>query len=130
MNYFKKSNLTKIISFGKMPMANNFVNNKEEEIFTYELKLGFNKRFKLAQIYDFPKPSNMFNENYAFITSTSKHMADHFKKLSIKIKKKIKKTSIIEIGCNDGVFLENFKNSTHLGVEPSKNVFELSKKKN
>lgn len=129
MNYFKKSNLTKIISFGKMPMANNFVNNKEEEIFTYELKLGFNKRFKLAQIYDFPKPSNMFNENYAFITSTSKHMADHFKKLSIKIKKKIKKTSIIEIGCNDGVFLENFKNSTHLGVEPSKNVFELSKKK-
>ena len=37
--------------------------------------------------------------------------------------------SILEIGCNDGVFLENFKNSTHLGVEPSKNVFKLSKKR-
>ena len=44
-------------------------------------------------------------------------------------KKKIKKISILEIGCNDGVFLENFKNSTHLGVEPSKNVYKLSKKR-
>ncbi len=129
MSYFKKENLTEIISFGKMPMANNFVNSKDEKIFTYELKLGFNKKFKLAQIYEFPKPSNMFNENYAFITSTSKYMANHFKKLSIKIKKKFKKISILEIGCNDGVFLENFKNSTHLGVEPSKNVFKLSKKR-
>ena len=39
----------------------------------------------------------------------SKYMANHFKKLSIKIKKKIKKISILEIGCNDGVFLENLK---------------------
>ena len=129
MNYFKKKNLTEVINFGKMPMANDFVRDKDKKIFTYELKLGFNKKFKLAQIYEFPKPSNMFNENYAFITSTSKYMANHFKKLSIKIKKKIKKISILEIGCNDGVFLENFKNSTHLGVEPSKNVYKLSKKR-
>ena len=91
MNYFKKKNLTEVINFGKMPMANDFVRDKDKKIFTYELKLGFNKKFKLAQIYEFPKPSNMFNENYAFITSTSKYMANHFKKLSIKIKKKLKK---------------------------------------
>jgi len=81
MNYFRKENLTEIISFGKMPMANNFVNKKDKKIFTYELKLGFNKKFKLAQIYEFPKPSKMFNKDYAFITSTSKYMADHFEKL-------------------------------------------------
>ena len=129
MKYFNKSNLTEIINFGKMPMANNFLKDTKKRIYTYDLKLGFNKRFKLAQIYDFPKPSKMFNNNYAFISSTSNDMRKHFKELSQKIKKKKKKISLLEIGCNDGVFLENFKDVRHLGVEPSKNVYQLSKKK-
>ena len=109
MKYFNKSNLKEIINFGKMPMANNFLKDTKKRIYTYDLKLGFNKRFKLAQIYDFPKPSKMFNNNYAFISSTSNDMRKHFKELSQKIKKKKKKISLLEIGCNDGVFLENFK---------------------
>ncbi len=129
MKYFNKKNLEEVINFGKMPMANNFLENKKKKIYTYNLKLGFNKKFKLAQIYDFPKPSSMFNENYAFISSTSKFMKKHFQELSLKIKKKKKNISLLEIGSNDGVFLENFKGVRHLGVEPSKNVYELSKKK-
>ncbi len=128
MNYFNKKNLTEIISFGEMPMANEFVSNKNKKLFTYNLKLGFNKRFKLAQIYDFPKPAKMFNKNYAFITSTSKFMRIHFKKLSYELKKR-REVSILEIGCNDGILLENFKNSKHLGIEPSRNVCNLAKKR-
>ncbi len=129
MNYFKKKNLTEIINFGKMPLANNFLKKINKDIYTYNLKLGYNKHFKLAQIYDFPKPRKMFNKNYAFITSTSDYMKKHFRKLSMKLKSKNKKVSILEIGCNDGVLLENFKNHKHLGVEPSKNVYELAKKR-
>ena len=77
MKYFNKKNLKEVINFGKMPMANNFLKNKKKKIYTYNLKLGFNKKFKLAQIYDFPRPSSMFNENYAFISSTSKFMKKH-----------------------------------------------------
>ena len=36
----------------------------------------------------------------------------------------------MEIGCNDGIFLQNFKNLNHLGIEPSKNVWQISKSKN
>jgi methylation protein EvaC len=129
MKYFNKNNLIEVINFGKMPMANNFLKDTKKKIYTYNLKLGYNKKFKLAQIYDFPKPSNMFNDNYAFISSTSKYMKKHFQKLSQKIKKMKKNVSLLEIGSNDGVFLENFKEYRHLGVEPSKNVYELSKKK-
>ena len=128
MKYFNKTNLQEIINFGKMPMANEFVQNKNKKLFTYNLKLGFNKKFKLAQLYDFPKPSKMFNKNYAFITSTSKFMKTHFKNLSDKLRKR-KNVSILEIGCNDGVFLENFKNQKHLGIEPSANVYNLAKKR-
>jgi methylation protein EvaC len=129
MNYFNKNNLTEVINFGKMPMANDFLKDTKKKIFTYDLKLGFNKKFRLAQIYNFPKPSKMFNDNYAFISSTSNDMKKHFQKLSKKIKRIKKEISLLEIGCNDGVFLENFKEVRHLGVEPSKNVYQLSKRK-
>ena len=36
----------------------------------------------------------------------------------------------MEIGCNDGIFLQNFKNFKHLGIEPSKNVCNISRSKN
>ena len=86
MNYFKKKNLTEIIDFGKMPLANNFLKNISNNIYTYNLKLGYNKQFKLAQIYDFPKPKKMFNKNYVLITSTFNYMKKHYNKLSKKLK--------------------------------------------
>ena len=52
-------------------------------------------------------------------------MKKHFKKYANTVKKIInkKKFSVLEVGCNDGILLENFKAQDHLGVEPSKNVF-------
>ena len=74
----------------------------------------------------------MFNKNYAFLSSTSESMKFHFKMYAQTLKKKInkKKFNILEVGCNDGILLENFKNNDHLGVEPSYNVFQIAKKKN
>ena len=57
-------------------------------------------------------------------------MNNHFKKVSLEIKKnylKNKKKKILEIGCNDGIFLKNFKKYNHLGIEPSKNVYKIAK---
>ena len=53
-------------------------------------------------------------------------MKEHFK--TIAENKKIKKESrIMEI--DDGIFLQNFKNYNHLGIEPSSNVCKISKLK-
>lgn len=35
----------------------------------------------------------------------------------------------MEVGCNDGILLNNFKKNKHLGIEPSRNVFNIAKKK-
>ena len=56
-------------------------------------------------------------------------MINSFKKLSISIKKKFKPKFLIEIGCNDGAFLRNFKKKDIVGVEPCKNLANLIKKK-
>ena len=59
----------------------------------------------------------------------------HFQKFANKIKSKTSKDNsvkLFEIGCNDGVFLEEFLNDKRfslLGVDPSKNISSLAKKK-
>ena len=73
----------------------------------------------------------MFNNNYPFYTSLSKHMVKHFKKYSEWLKKNYlgKKGNLLELGSNDGTFLENFKEYNKVGIEPSGSVHKLAKSK-
>ena len=121
------------MSFGKMPMANGFLDKKNfKKEFFYKLDVGFCKKNYLFQVNDYPKSPHIFNNNYPFYTNKSIYMVHHFKNYFKWVKKKFlnKKSKIIEIGSNDGSFLKNFKkyNFEHLGFEPSKNVADYSKK--
>ena len=63
----------------------------------------------------------MFNENYYYLASTLKEMQSHWGQLANTILKNLecnKKSFIVEIGSNDGIFLKNIsdKNIPHLGV--------------
>jgi methylation protein EvaC len=119
-----------ILNFGKMPIANNFSRSVDKKNF-YNMSVAFNESNGLFQLVNAPKPKKLFNKNYAFLSSTSNSMKVHFKNISKVIKKMMKKNSkILEIGCNDGIFLQNFKHYDHLGIEPSKNVCDISKSKN
>ena len=69
------------MSFGKMPMANGFLESQEfNDEFFYELEVGFSEELSLFQLNDFPNPSKMFNENYPFFSGSSEYMKSHFKK--------------------------------------------------
>ena len=123
------------MSFGKMPMANGFLKKKDfKKEFFYKLEAGFCTKNFLFQINDHPKSPKIFNNEYPFFTSKSKHMTKHFTNYYNWMKKNNylnKNSKCIEIGSNDGTFLQNFKkqkiNAT--GFEPSKNVADFSKKK-
>ena len=129
---FKKKNLKTIINFGKMPLGNGFVSkNSKKKEYVFELKLGFNEKLKLVQLFNYPSPKKMFNKNYAFLSSTSNSMKLHFEKYAKTLKNKLnkKKFKVLEVGCNDGILLENFKKNYHVGIEPSHNVYKIAKKK-
>ncbi len=85
---FSKKNLKPIINFGKMPLGNGFVSNKEKKEYQFNLKIGFNEKLKLVQLFDYPDPKRMFNKNYAFLSSTSNSMKSHFQKYANQLKKK------------------------------------------
>ena len=120
------------MSFGKMPIANGFLEKQDfSKEYFYNMEVGFSEDLSLLQLNDHPKPEVMFNENYPFFTSSSKHMIEHFKSYADFVRKYLNTNSkLIEIGSNDGTFLKNFSNNSNniIGFEPSKNVAKLAQK--
>ncbi len=131
-----KKPIKPFINFGPMPIANGFLSKKEiSKEYKFKLQTGFCNNCKMVQLIEQPKREKMFHKNYSFFSSTSNYMIDHFHKYCKELKKlqKLNKNSfVVEIGCNDGILLQNFKTSNIpcLGIEPSKNVAKnaISKK--
>lgn len=123
------------IDFGDMPIANAFTTKEEaKKEYTFPMKVGCCGRCKMVQLVEQPDREKMFHNNYAFFSSTSKYMKEHFKRFSdsvIRLQSLNKNSFVIEIGCNDGIMLKNFVDSEVpcLGFEPSKNVANVAKQK-
>ena len=115
------------ISFGKMPIANGFLTREQfaTEHF-FELKVGMCPGCGMVQLADHVEREKMFHENYAFFSSTSVRMAEHFRRVVREIEPWYSGDDpfVVEIGSNDGIMLQNFaaKGIRHLGIEPSRNV--------
>lgn len=123
------------MSFGKMPIANGFLIPEQypKEHF-FELATAFCPHCKMVQLTELVDERKMFHENYAFFSSTSVRMAEHFQRFAEGVMKEYLEPSdpfVVEIGSNDGIMLQNFAhaNVRHLGIEPSANVAEVARGK-
>ncbi len=123
------------ISFGQMPLANGFLERDEipEEHF-FELAVGSCRTCGMAQLVNQPDPSKMFHDHYAFFSSTSTRMAEHFRQFAEWILREYASGTdpfVVEIGSNDGILLQHVAKAgvRHLGVEPSANVGAVARKK-
>lgn len=118
-----------------MPIANAFVGQSHQSEYRFNLVAGYCTSCFMFQLLEQPNPSQMFHESYPFFTGLSISMKKHFQEMSEShIPDDIvnnKESFIIEIGCNDGTFLQNVveKKIRHLGVDPSKNVVEKAQEK-
>ena len=123
--------MKKFLDLGYQPLANSYLNSKNLYIKEKKFKLvvGFDKNNYLVSILNTVPKEMMFNKDYPYKSSESLTMRDAFKKLSNKIKKKFKPNTILEIGSNDGTFIKNFNKKKVIGVEPCKNLANITKKK-
>ena len=126
--------IKELMSFGKMPIANAFVINKNDDQYLFNLKIGFCEKCFTFQVLEIPEAKKMFNNNYAYLASTSQVMKNHWKELGDKLikERKLEKSSfVVEVGSNDGIFLENIskREIPHLGIDASKNVCDIAEKK-
>jgi methylation protein EvaC len=127
--------LRPFMDFGKMPMGNAFLTSDHfDSEYFYHMKVAVCDSCFTLQVIDIPDPDQMFHENYAYFASTSQYMSEHFRAMSEKlIAQYVSDQSpfVVEIGCNDGITLQNFANAgiPHLGVEPSANVAQAARDK-
>ena len=123
------------ISFGKMPIANGFLAREQfDSEYFFELKVGFCPESRMVQLTELVEREKMFHENYAFFSSTSTRMAQHFKGFSHCVRQRIADAPdpfVVEIGSNDGINLQHFAEAgiRHLGIEPSGNVAAVARGK-
>ncbi len=120
------------VDFGRMPIANAFSSIEElENEYTFSMKVGFCENCNMVQLVEQPDREKMFHENYAFFSSTSNYMINHFNAFTssvISLQNLNEKSFVVEVGCNDGIMLQNFLSHKIpcLGIEPSENVANIA----
>ena len=67
--------LVKVADFGRQPLGNGFLLPEQfpDEYF-YPMAVGFSETSMLFQLIEQPAPEQMFHEQYAFYSSTSRYM--------------------------------------------------------
>jgi len=129
------NNTTKqVIDIGAMPIANGFLTkDKFDQEHFFNLAALFCPSCKMFQLAEQPDPKLMFHDHYAFFSSTSKKMAEHFEKMATSYKREFINDStdafVVELGSNDGIMLRHFAKDgiKHLGIEPSSNVADVAR---
>ena len=115
-----------ILDLGMQPIANAFIDSKDvdKESF-YRLIATYDTDMYSFSQKNILNPDDMFNSNYAYFSSNSKPMVEHFRKTAELLQKQNPK-SVLEIGSNDGCFIKNFPIDTSVCIEPSSNLANLT----
>ncbi len=129
----KSTNLEKFLSLGNHPPVDNFIERSMiEKEKKYPLEVYFCNSCKLVQLLDVVQPEELFHSRYAFFSSASPPLVNHFKEYAEDVKKTFlnKGELVVEIGSNDGALLQFFMDDYRvLGIEPSKNVADAASAK-
>jgi methylation protein EvaC len=122
------------MTFGRMPIANGFLTaNKIPNEYFFELAPAVCSACGMFQIIEQPEPEKMFHEQYAFFSSTSRHMQAHFESFTNDVLRQViagrANPFVVELGSNDGIMLRHFQRRgiRHLGIEPSVNVADVAR---
>ncbi|MDG2212395.1 MAG: SAM-dependent methyltransferase, partial [Verrucomicrobiota bacterium] len=79
--------LTEVIDFGRQPLGNGFLNPDQfENEYFFPMRVGFSSESMMFQLINQPAPEQMFHENYAFFSGTSKYMDQHFTEFAEQVK--------------------------------------------
>lgn len=129
----KGRDLTRILSLGEHPPVDNFTDAahvKDEK--RYPLDVYFCGTCNLVQLLDVVAEDELFHGEYAYFSSASVPLVNHFRSYADDLKKEqlTEGDLVVDIGSNDGILLQNFVEKYRvLGIEPSVNVAEVARGK-
>ena len=130
-----KNNLNiKFLDLANAPPSNSYLKKedlKKPEI-TYPLRIMVCKNCWLVQTEDYTNAEELFNDEYAYFSSTSSSWLNHAFNYCETITQKLqlsKDSFVVELASNDGYLLKNFVELgvPCLGIEPTKKTAQVSR---
>lgn len=134
--YCNNLKLSKILDLGYSPPSNAYLVaadlSRDEQLIP--LRVLVCDECWLVQIEDYTLPDELFNAEYAYLSSTSSSWVKHAKEYCEKITQELNlniESMVVEIASNDGYLLTNFleRKIPCYGVEPTASTAKISKTK-
>jgi len=130
------TNLELFLDLGLIPLVDRFLSKeelKEEEKF-YPLNVHLCKDCGLAQLGYVVPAEELYNENYAYESGTTKKRRENYQEFAEYVCKKfnlVPGSFIVDIGSNVGILLDSFKSlgMKVLGIDASPNVVKIANSK-
>lgn len=129
-------NLTKVVELTPTPPGNYFVKQEDYDVEQecFPLELFFCNDCSHIQLGHVVDPTYLFQNNYSYVSSTSKVFLKHLSDYADYISEYAclnKDSFVVDIGSNDGACLSFFKKKGFkvLGVDPAKEIAETANKK-
>jgi 2-polyprenyl-3-methyl-5-hydroxy-6-metoxy-1,4-benzoquinol methylase len=123
------TDLVPVLDLNSQPLANSYKKEQNEPEQTYPLAINRCKHCFHVQLTHQVNPELMFKD-YAYVSGTAKTSLEYFNWLVDQIVKKYGSTpeSVLDIGCNDGSFLNAWggTGASRYGVDPAENLHPIS----
>ena len=120
-----------ILDLKGQPICNKNLKSKEEFATEkkYPLELVFCEECNLVQLSEVLPREIVFSQNdFNYLSSSSKSVAEYYKALAEKHLKKFNPQSVLEIAGNDGAYLKHFIGKAKiLNVEPARQAANISR---
>ncbi len=121
-------NLVKVLSLGQQVLTGVFPKSKDMEITIGELDLVFCEDSSLLQLGHSFNLDEMYGDNYGYRSGLNPSMVKHLNDKSLQLQKLVSldfDSIIVDIGCNDGTFLNSFNINglTKIGIDPTSKKF-------
>jgi hypothetical protein len=125
-----RRNLDRILSLGRMPLANSYLHPEEVDEQTYPLDVVFCRDCSLVQITETVSPEVLFGD-YLYFSSYSETVVNNAREISQRMiaGHHLDASSLVaEIASNDGYLLQFYRQAgiPVLGIEPAANVAEVA----
>jgi SAM-dependent methyltransferase len=124
--------LETVFEFGSMPLAGAFLSGREAASAERRFPLSVHvcQACALVQILEPIDPGVLFRE-YAFSSSTVGPLVQHFDDYAAWLVQRLKPSTVVEFGCNDGILLAPLRarQVTTVGVDISENITAMARDK-
>ena len=123
--------LREVLDLGELPLAGDFRPAGERNRL-YPLAIDVCAACGLLQVREVVDPSVIFTPNYSYASSTVPGLVRHFEEFAAAVARPPGSPALLlEIGCNDGVFLRPLAEKGYrvVGIDASENVSAMARQK-